>query len=163
MISIRRQYETWPTRSRFYRRHRVLTKLLASDKKSRRLAWIKFLRGVWITSSMHNAGVQERVVFECNMHSLSLFWTVEDCKPRELDWSWGGFQNIFTLAGGDDKRIIRWRPSVRHFHFDDDHVVWIPHSTKHVVLCDREPIIYTREHRTLKKFRDVDPCEWCSL
>ena len=125
MVSIRRQLESWPTRSLFYRRHHVQTKLLSSDKgDSRRLAWLKFLRGAWRTSSM-----QERVVFECDVHLLTLKWTVEGCPPRELDWSWGGFRNMFTLAGGDERVIVRWRPSVRHALFDDDHVVCIPHNT----------------------------------
>ena len=39
MVSINRQYESWPTRTRFYRRHLIETKLSGSDTgRNRRLA-----------------------------------------------------------------------------------------------------------------------------
>ena len=46
MPSIMRQYETWPTRTLYYRRHLVETQLLASAPgRHRRLAWLVFLSG----------------------------------------------------------------------------------------------------------------------
>ena len=66
-------------------------------------------------------------------------------------------------AGGDEKYIVRWRPSVRHDLFDDDHVVWTPYGTKHVRLIDRNIFVYTRVKRTLHYFKDVDPHDWCDL
>ena len=47
MPSIRNQYDTWPTRTMYYRRHMVETVLLKSIKgRYRRLAWIAFLSGM---------------------------------------------------------------------------------------------------------------------
>lgn len=163
MVSIQRQFETWPTRSLFYRRHIVETKLLSrnpTDKNHRRIAWLKFLEGQW---DVCRAGDVERVTLECDFELLTVTWKAVGCIPRELDWSWGGFRNTFTLAGGDDKHIVRWRPSVRHTKFDDDHVVWIPYSTKHIMLIDKGTIVYTRVKRSLTYFKDIDPISWCCV
>ena len=97
------------------------------------------------------------------MTDLTLTWKADGCTDRELDWSWGGYVNVFTLAGGDDKAIVRWKPSVRDTLFDDDHVVWIPYSTKHIKLIDRNIFIYTRVKRTLNYFKDINPHDWCDL
>ena len=114
--------------------------------------------GVWHT---HRHGVKEKITMECNMDTLGIIWKVGH-ESRELDWSWGGFQNTFTLAGGDNKKIIRWRPNVRHPRFDDDHVVWVPHNSKHKIVLDMDYIVYTREKRLLKYFKDMDPVDWCA-
>ena len=98
-----------------------------------------------------------------NVKKLSLVWQIDCCPPRKLDWGWGGYRNTFTLAGGSVDRIIRWKPSVRHPYFDDDHVVWIPYRTDKEVVSGVEPIVYTREKRTLKYFKDVDIREWCPI
>ena len=160
MDSIQRQYELWPTRTRFYRRHIVETKLLASAMgPHRRLAWLSFLAGSWHT--FHN-GVRETVRLKCEVDSLSITWLASGCESRKLDWSWGGFKNTFTLAGGGTKHIIRWRPSLRHFLFDDDHVVWTPHNSENKRLS-KGIIVYTRVKRNLKFFKNIDPREWCAL
>ena len=160
MPSIQRQFETWPTRTLFYRRHMVQTQLLASDKKHRRLAWLEFLSGQWDAECDGNV---ERITLECDFELLTVTWKVVGCTPRNLDWSWGGFSNTFTLAGGDDTHIVRWRPSVRQTKFDDDHVVWLPYSTKHVMLIDKGIIVYTRVKRTLTFFKDADPVSWACV
>ena len=160
MLSIQRQYETWPTRTLYYRRHLVETQLRASCRgRYRRLAWLRFLWGAWDVCIDDQT---ERIELDCDFHDLSITWKAGRLS-RKLDWSWHGFNNTFTLVGGDSKRIIRWRPSIRHYLFDDDHVVWVPHSTKHVVLVDKDVIVYTRVDRTLKYFQDVDPRRWCCL
>ena len=118
---------------------------------------------------MHHASVGEwetpsgKIVLSCDFDAGTITWIAEGCKPRQLDWSPWGFNNTFTLVGGDENRIVRWRPSVRHPLFDDDHVVWVPYSTKHVVLVDRDIITYTRVKRSLVYFKDVDPHRWCCL
>ena len=104
---------------------------------------------------------KERVTLECNVDALSIFWKVDGCKPRELDWNWGGFENVFTLSGGSAKRIIRWRPSVRHAQFDDDHIVWVPYDTNKKVAVGMQNIVYTRVLRKLKFFQDVEFSDWC--
>lgn len=182
MLSIQQQYETWPARSRFYRRHRVETKLLTSAKgRHRRLAWIVFLAGtvfkIWShvhthTHTHHNTrvgtwqcnhnGVQETIFLEGNVDSLSITWKVKGAASRALDWSWGPHTQVFTLAGGDSTKIIRWRPSVRKFMFDDDHIVWNAYDTQCKPVLNREPIVYTRKRRTLRYFRDIDPSAWCA-
>ena len=45
MDSIKRQYETWPTRTLFYRRHLMETRLLKAQGVYRRRAWLAFLAG----------------------------------------------------------------------------------------------------------------------
>ena len=150
MPSIMNQYELWPTRTLYYRRHMVETNLLQSTKgRYRRLAWLEFLAGmnvvvmhtVMCTNCLcniplgdwqwHNddGSVKEVIRFECDVDKLSISWSAAGCKSRPLDWSYGGYENCFTLAGGDSKRILRWRPSTRHPLFDDDHVVWKPYNT----------------------------------
>ena len=51
--SIRDQYDVWPTRTMYYRRHMVETMLLKSIKgRYRRLAWIDFLSGVIVCNTI---------------------------------------------------------------------------------------------------------------
>ena len=78
--------------------------------------------GVWITE---RHGEREKVVLVGNVDELTMTWKVNADIERKLDWSWGGHENVFTLVGGDSKRILRWRPTTRHVLFDDDHLVWI--------------------------------------
>ena len=111
-----------------------------------RLAWLRFLSGKW---DVNCNGKIERIMLHCDFDRKRITWMADKCPPRELDWSWGGFNNTFTLAGGDCNRIIRWRPSVKHSHFDDDHVVWLPYSTKHVML-----VLVDMEHGANR----VHPC-----
>ena len=113
------------------------------------------LTGAWWSDT------KERIVLEGNVDNLSITWRVNE-QSRALDWSWGGHENTFTLSGGDQKIIVRWRPSVRHIRFDDDHIVWIPYNTKKKRIEDRGIIVYTRERRTLKYFQTVDPHDWCT-
>lgn len=115
--------------------------------------------GVWETIL---DGRKETIIMRGDVDRLSLTWEADGAVSRELDWSWGGHDNIFTLSGGDNKKILRWRPSVRHFIFDDDHVVWTAYDTTHRPLVSRDRIVYTRKTRTLKYFKDVDPYDWCS-
>ena len=116
--------------------------------------------GAW---KCHHGDVSERIMLRGNVTELSLTWSTSASDSRKLDWSWGGHENIFTLAGGDDKKILRWRPSVRHILFDDDHVVWTPYNTQNKSVAEsRGVIVYTRERRTLVHFKDVHPSDWCA-
>ena len=108
-------------------------------------------------------GTHDAVVLEGNVDTLSIVWKMDEAVTRELDWSWGCHTQIFTLAGGDPKRILRWRPSVRHFQFDDDHIVWVAYDTKNKRVLDRDNIVYTRSRRNLKHFIDIDPHDWCLI
>ena len=102
-------------------------------------------------------------MLESNVDELSITWTAAGCKSRQLDWSHGGFENTFTLAGGDVKRILRWRPSTRHPLFDDDHVVWSAYDTYHERVVEKKNIVYTRVRRTITHFQNVSPHDWCAL
>lgn len=120
---------------------------------------LDLLVGTWHTIL---DGVHETIVLEANVEALSITWKTDGDEPRALDWSWGPHIQVFTLAGGDSTKIIRWRPSVRKFRFDDDHIVWTAYDTHCKVVVSRDPIVYTRKRRTLRYFRDVDPCDWCA-
>ena len=89
MPSILRQYETWPTRTLYYRRHIVETRLLNRPKgKRRRLAWLVFLAGDWKYRRAN--GEQSHVKMICDVDNLSilarnLHRSVISCHPA-LSW-----------------------------------------------------------------------------
>ena len=105
ITSIERQYRTWPTRTRNYRRRMTRTKLLSSEGRCRRVAWTIFLAGAW--HHCRSDGETETFLLKPNADSLSITWMAHGCKPRDLDWSWGGHKNMFTLVGGDTNVKIR--------------------------------------------------------
>lgn len=195
MTSIEYQYETWPNRTKFYRRHKVETQLLASRPgRYRKLAWIVFLSGlqacastrVWVCvrarvgfwvrihvyTRMHmnwtgdwytcREGVTETILLEGNVDTLTIVWKANGGCSRELDWSRGGYDNVFTLAGGNSQKVLRWRPTTRHVLFDDDHIVWAPFDTKHKQVNSMDIIVYVRVKRELKHFHDAHPNNWCA-
>ena len=114
--------------------------------------------GVWHTT-IHDKS--EKVFLVGNVDELSMTWKVNEDISRKLDWGWGGYENVFTLAGGHSKQILRWRPTTRHILFDDDHIVWTAYDTKHRQLKSKGVIVYTRVKRTLMHFQDMDPRDWC--
>ena len=61
------------------------------------------LTGVWYT--FHN-GERETILLQGNVDTLTITWKVNDGRSRELDWSWGGYENEFTLAGGHSQKIL---------------------------------------------------------
>ena len=115
------------------------------------------LTGVWYTFSN---GEREAILLEGNVDTLALTWKTNDGSSRELDWSWGGYDNEFTLAGGHSQRILRWRPTTRHLLFDDDHIVWTAFDTKHRQLTSMEIIVDVRAEGLLKHFQDAHPSDW---
>ena len=117
--------------------------------------------GVWHKNNRHDDEL-ERIILDGNLDTLSITWKAEKAKPRELDWAWGGHKNVFSLAGGSSSKILRWRPSTRHFLFDDDHIVWVPFDTNHEQVQSEGIIIYTHVRRFLKHFQDIDPIDWCA-
>ena len=120
--------------------------------------------GKW--QHLHNDGnVKEVIEFQVDVDELSVTWASGGYN-RLLDWSYGGYDNFFSLVGGDEKRILRWRPSIRHPLFDDDHLVWKPYNTRNKLVLDYNAdnyIVYTRTPRVLKHFQHVNPYDWCAL
>ena len=114
--------------------------------------------GVWHTEI---DGKHEKIVLVGNVDELSIMWKVNGDMKRKLDWSWGGYEHVFTLAGGHSKQILRWRPTTRHNLFDDDHIVWTAYDTKHSRVKSMGVIVYVREKRNLMYFQNMEISDWC--
>ena len=105
-----------------------------------------------------------RVHLECNVDSLGIRWTLPlDNHARDLDWSYHGHENIFTIVGGHDHKIIRWRPCLHDPLSDDDHLVWKPYTTNNKLSSKMQNIVYARVKRTMKYFQDTNPYDWCCI
>ena len=105
------------------------------------------LTGVWYT---FRNGERETILLEDNVDTLTITWKANDVSSRELDWSWGRYENEFTLAGGYSQKILRWRPLVRGgwVKIYNTHTRARAHTHRGYLKNSRNDVVFTDDNIT---------------